>query len=68
MSKYEFKIELNEDQVNRLKRLHFSGNWQSALQEYIDDLLQVKAGTPTITNASQYTQKVVGPSNGANFR
>jgi len=65
---YEFKIELDEEQVTRLKRLHFSGNWQVALQEHIDQLVAVKAGTPTITSASQYPEMISGPSNAARYQ
>ena len=68
MNKYEYKLTLSEEQVERLKRLHVSGNWQAALDEYVSSLIDVKVGKSTITNASQFTQKVTGPSNAARFR
>ena len=64
----KFTYDVTEEQIERLQRLHASGDWEIALAEYINDLLDVKVGKSTVTNASQFTQKVTGPSNAARFQ
>ena len=64
----QFTIDLTDEQISRLKRLHVSNDWELALTEYISDLTQVKAGKPVITNASHFTQRVTAPSQGAHFK
>ena len=67
MTKYEYKIELNEQQVERLRRLHVSNNWQTALDEYVQDLVNIKVGSALISSPSQYSERISAPSPTANY-
>ena len=67
MTKYEYKIELNEQQVERLRRLHVSNELAKALDEYLQDLINVKVGTALISSPSQYSSAISAPSPTANY-
>lgn len=64
---HKVTLEFTDYDVERLTRLSASSNWKLALKEYIDALINDKVGRPTISNPSQYSQKISGPSINARF-
>ena len=65
---HTFTMHLTDAQVERLSRLNSQGDWHAAVTDCIESLMDDRIGKATISRPSQFSQRVTGPSNGANFR